>query len=167
MKTLSSQIAEIKKQKSFHEASEDSIGTKICTNYEKNGFFALSCISPALEIPPSAKLSMAMAVILQWHSTHPEDKILGTLAHSSKVFFYKLTFIPVFTQFVMTGKVMGWMLRQAGIEFLYYYGECNDAARQKAIESFNEDSGIKVMVSFTPQSLAPTQSLNIRLTHLR
>lgn len=48
----------------------------------------------------------------------------------------------------MTGKVMGWMLRQAGIGFLYYYGECREAARHKAIESFNEDPDINIMVGF-------------------
>lgn len=56
----------------------------------------------------------------------------------------------------MTGKVMGWMLRQAGIEFLYYYGECSEAARHKAIESFNEDSGINIMVSFPFQNVDPS-----------
>lgn len=85
METLSSQIAELEEQRRFYEASEDSIGTKICTNPEKNSFFALSCKNPALEIPPSAKLSMAMAVILQWQNAHPEDKILGTLAHKQNV----------------------------------------------------------------------------------
>lgn len=43
---------------------------------------------------------------------------------------------------------MGWMLRQAGIGFLYYYGECREAARHKAIESFNEDPDINIMVGF-------------------
>lgn len=55
--------------------------------------------------------------------------------------------MTVFTQFVMTGKILGQMLNEAGIGFLYYYGNVSAGKREKAIETFRDDPLANVMVS--------------------
>ena len=53
----------------------------------------------------------------------------------------------VFTQYLMTGKVLGWMLQSAGFEFLYYYGVMSPRQKKKTIEDFNTDPRKKIMVT--------------------
>lgn len=47
----------------------------------------------------------------------------------------------------MTAKCLGRMLEQAGIGFLYYYGEVSTAKKKKAIMNFKNHEDKKVMVS--------------------
>jgi hypothetical protein len=46
----------------------------------------------------------------------------------------------------MSGKILGYMLGQLGMEFLYLYGSIDDRGRKKAIDAFKTDANKKIMV---------------------
>ncbi|KAF4968649.1 hypothetical protein FSARC_3988 [Fusarium sarcochroum] len=55
---------------------------------------------------------------------------------------------PIFTQFIMTGKVLGRMLEKAGIKFAYYYGSgFSPKQREKAIKTFKYDDECTVLIA--------------------
>ncbi|CAG9973293.1 unnamed protein product [Clonostachys byssicola] len=113
----------------FEEPGKDSLNARVARKKEANGFFTAACFQPkSYEIPPSTKLTAALSVILTWQENHPDDKIL------------------VFTQFVMSGKILGYMLGQLGMEFLYLYGSIDDRGRKKAIEAFKTEPNKKIMI---------------------
>ena len=58
-----------------------------------------------------------------------------------------LTAILVFTEWVMTGKILGHMLRIANIGFLYYYGSMSEQAKEAALRDFDKDPTKKILVS--------------------
>ncbi|CAI6082824.1 unnamed protein product [Clonostachys chloroleuca] len=122
-------ITKAKEDKDYKEPGEDSVGARIARKKEANGFFTATSLKPKLfEIPPSTKLTAALSVILTWQENHPDDKIL------------------VFTQFVMSGKILGYMLSQLGMQFLYLYGSIDDRGRKKAIKAFKEEQEKKIMI---------------------
>ncbi|KFH45634.1 putative ATP-dependent helicase-like protein [Hapsidospora chrysogenum ATCC 11550] len=76
--TLSSIVVEAASDKDYQEPASDSNNARIVTNASRNGFFTASCRDGNMGgPPPSGKLTMAMAVILEWQEDHPEDKIIG------------------------------------------------------------------------------------------
>ena len=85
MPTLSSVAEEARKDKLYQEPGADSNKTRIMKIPDKNGFFTASCrLGNKANIPPSSKLTMAMAVILEWREKFPNDKIIGKpLLHRS------------------------------------------------------------------------------------
>ncbi|CAG9939553.1 unnamed protein product, partial [Clonostachys rosea f. rosea IK726] len=118
-----------KEDTNYKEPGADSVSARIARKKEANGFFTASCFQPKrFGIPPSTKLTTALSVILTWQENHPDDKIL------------------VFTQFVMSGKILGYMLGQLGMEFLYLYGSIDDRGRKKAIDAFKTDANKKIMI---------------------
>lgn len=46
----------------------------------------------------------------------------------------------------MSGKILGYMLSQLGMQFLYLYGSIDDRGRKKAIKAFKEEQEKKIMV---------------------
>ena len=54
----------------------------------------------------------------------------------------------MFCQFITTAEVLGWMLREMSVSFLYYFGSPSMGADQKreAIAKFKTESTIKVLV---------------------
>ncbi|CAH0026045.1 unnamed protein product [Clonostachys rhizophaga] len=122
-------MTKAKDDKNYKEPGEDSVGARIARKKEANGFFTASCFQPKqFGMPPSTKLTAALSVILTWQENHPDDKIL------------------VFTQFVMSGKILGYMLGQLGMEFLYLYGSIDDRGRKKAIDAFKAEPNKKIMI---------------------
>ncbi|VUC24416.1 unnamed protein product [Clonostachys rosea] len=118
-----------KEDKNYKEPGEDSLGARIARKKDANGCFTATFFKPRLfDMPPSTKLTAALAVILTWQENHPDDKIL------------------VFTQFVMSGKILGYMLGQLKMQFLYLYGSIDDRGRKKAIDAFKDDPAQKIMI---------------------
>ena len=84
---------------------------------------------PTKPITPSAKTTAALELIQKWQQTAPSDKIV------------------VFIKWTMTAKVLGRMLQSKKIPFVYYFGGRDSSnARQKALEAFETNDKIKVMV---------------------
>lgn len=68
----------------------------------------------------------------------------------------------VFTQFVDNQGLMGRILQDRGINFLYYIGKMTDEEREDAKEEFASSSEVKVMVSrpwMKPPKSHPTPHL--------
>jgi SNF2 family DNA or RNA helicase len=80
-------------------------------------------------IVPSSKTTAVKDTILKWQSDAPDDKII------------------VFTEFKMTGGIIGRMLDAEGIPFLYFYGDMSQEAKQNALHAFEQRKEIKVLVS--------------------
>lgn len=55
--------------------------------------------------------------------------------------------VLVFTQFIMTGKILGSMLEKANCQFVYYYGSLDGEQKRKAIDKFKQDDETKILVS--------------------
>ena len=55
----------------------------------------------------------------------------------------------MFTQFISTGKVLGYMLGLANVKFLYYYGSMSKGQKDRALKTFKTDLNVQVLVSKT------------------
>ncbi|KAI0478136.1 SNF2 family N-terminal domain-containing protein [Xylaria cf. heliscus] len=77
-------------------------------------------------VVPSSKTLAVMNDIRQWGSEAPDDKII------------------VFWEFKMTAAICGRMLQAEGIEFLYFFGDMSPKAKEKAIQEFHGNLGIKL-----------------------
>ncbi|KAI3331733.1 SNF2 family N-terminal domain-containing protein [Xylariaceae sp. AK1471] len=80
-------------------------------------------------VVPSAKTTAVKEAILAWQSEAPNDKII------------------VFMEFKMTGAILGRMLEDEGIPFLYFFGDMSQVAKQNALRGFPEKKEIKVMIA--------------------
>lgn len=138
------------RQKAFHEPGRDSNGVTINKKFESNTFFLSSSTLGDVSLPPSTKLTAAMAVIYTWLTEHPNDKIIGKdeVPLSVREDMLMRRAALVYTQFVTTGKVLAAMLEEVNIKFLSYFGSScigpNNKAR--ALDSFNNNSSVKVLV---------------------
>ncbi|KAI0096188.1 P-loop containing nucleoside triphosphate hydrolase protein [Nemania sp. FL0031] len=81
------------------------------------------------QVTPSTKTMEAMKIVKGWQDEAPNDKIV------------------IFTEWIATAKVLGRMLGQANINFVYYNGGISDRHRERNLKDFNENPDIKVMVS--------------------
>ncbi|KAI0518053.1 SNF2 family N-terminal domain-containing protein [Xylaria bambusicola] len=77
----------------------------------------------------SAKTTAVKAIILEWQSQAPDDKII------------------VFMEFKVTGAVLGRMLEAEGIPFLYFFGDMNSSSKEQAIKAFHEKKEVKVLIA--------------------
>ncbi|AEO60718.1 hypothetical protein MYCTH_2070221 [Thermothelomyces thermophilus ATCC 42464] len=78
-------------------------------------------------LTPSAKTLVLKSILLDWCKRYPNDKII------------------VFTLFVDGGRIVGRMLQDANIDFLYYFGSMSHAEKQKAVKDFAEKKEIRVL----------------------
>ncbi|KAI0478648.1 P-loop containing nucleoside triphosphate hydrolase protein [Xylariaceae sp. FL0804] len=85
--------------------------------------------TPGKVVPPSAKMTAIKDSVLEWQHTAPDDKII------------------IFVQFSVSARIIGRMLEGEGISFLYFWGDMNGEARDKAIRDFHEKGDIKVLVA--------------------
>ncbi|KAH6894555.1 SNF2 family N-terminal domain-containing protein [Thelonectria olida] len=119
----------------WREPSHDSNGVHLQHKQGQQLSFLASSLHETnvtrtgVRMPPSSKLTAAMAVIFTWLDEAPDDKII------------------VFTEFVMTGKVLGRMLELANVPFLFYYGTMGAAKKSEALESFKEDPKKKILLA--------------------
>lgn len=95
-----------------------------------------------------------MAVVLTWMHEAPEDKIISKFAEleiifrmtSTYCFFFSLR-LAVFTQFRGAARMLGYMLRTLEIGFVYFLGGLTSMQKNKALDMFKNDDGIRIMVS--------------------
>ncbi|KAH7159748.1 SNF2 family N-terminal domain-containing protein [Dactylonectria estremocensis] len=143
MITLSCVKANAAKDHEFEEASRNKnnvqLSSKEKTSKKKaskekaskkkpNSFFVASCLEETgVKMPPSSKLTAAMAVILTWSTVAPEDKII------------------VFVEFIPTAKVLGRMLAAVGLSCVCYNSEPGPKQKSKALESFKDVNGPQVL----------------------
>ncbi|KAI8949067.1 P-loop containing nucleoside triphosphate hydrolase protein [Xylaria longipes] len=80
-------------------------------------------------VTPSTKTNAAIDIVKGWQNEAPDDKIV------------------IFTEWIVTAKVLGRMLNRANIDFVYYTGHIPVKSRDKNLEDFKDNPGIKVMVS--------------------
>jgi SNF2 family DNA or RNA helicase len=104
-----------------------------------------------LAMAPSAKTVMVKDIILKWQSKAPADKIIGKscslqLTRDAATDQYDET---VFTQWVMVGRILGRMLQQENIKFVYFFGEMSRLEKENNIKVFHEVDEVKVMVSYS------------------
>jgi hypothetical protein len=59
------------------EVGADANQVRICRYEGANGLFNAATRYRGASIPPSAKLTATMAVILTWQHHHPDEKIIG------------------------------------------------------------------------------------------
>lgn len=85
--------------------------------------------SPGEPITPSAKATAIKATTLRWLHEAPDDKIL------------------IFSQFKKMSVIIGRMLQDEEISFIYFDGGLNSARKHSAVQAFQDDPNIKVMVS--------------------
>ncbi|CAM1503291.1 Fc.00g080670.m01.CDS01 [Cosmosporella sp. VM-42] len=128
----------------FKEPGSDSNNIHLHREAEENGFFLACHREPEVQLPPSSKLTAAMAVALAWLGQAPDDKII------------------IFTQFVMTGKVLGRMLELADIPFVYFFGCMSPRQKEKAIDEFKENKEKKI---FLASLKTGGQSLNLTVAN--
>ncbi|UNI16805.1 hypothetical protein JDV02_003207 [Purpureocillium takamizusanense] len=116
-------VARQAKHQKLKEPGRDSMGNSVNlkgSGEVKSGDFFVACAlrKDKYPLPPSTKLTAAMAIIATWLSEAPGDKIV------------------VFTQFVATAKLLGLMLGGANVGFLYLVGDMGGERRQRAIDAF-------------------------------
>lgn len=80
------------------------------------------------EFPPSSKTTAIVEAALRWQKEAPEDKIL------------------IFTQFIAENRILGRLLQRKGIRFAYLLGEMPQKAKDRAIDGFQTNPSIKVLV---------------------
>ncbi|KAJ4857177.1 type III restriction enzyme, res subunit domain-containing protein [Trichoderma breve] len=115
--------------KSYREPGEDYNNVIMRQGDDPNGFFVCSTILEDVPTVPSARLTATMAVALTWLHEAPDDKIL------------------IFTQFIGTAKILGYMLSTLGIGFVYYWGGLADGPKSKALAAIKENVDVKIMVA--------------------
>jgi SNF2 family DNA or RNA helicase len=143
-----------KKDSGYHDPAKDNCNVSVHQANDRNGFFIASTFRNDFPILPSTRLTVAMAVVLTWMHEAPEDKIISKFAEleiifrmtSTYCFFFSLR-LAVFTQFRGAARMLGYMLRTLEIGFVYFLGGLTSMQKNKALDMFKNDDGIRIMVS--------------------
>ncbi|KAI1176782.1 P-loop containing nucleoside triphosphate hydrolase protein [Nemania sp. FL0916] len=77
----------------------------------------------------STKTNATLDIIKNWQSEAPDDKIV------------------VFVEWLLTARILGRMLNEVNVNFVYYNGHMSPNERTKNMEDFKENGEIKVMVA--------------------
>lgn len=77
MTTLHDVSDQVNKKPDYQEPGIDRVKNRIRQHPTEAAFFAASCLEKNASMPPSSKLTVAMAVIFQWQIQFPQDKIIG------------------------------------------------------------------------------------------
>ncbi|SPQ25307.1 b980d20b-e1cf-4b1d-a4b9-3b114e56faea [Thermothielavioides terrestris] len=80
-------------------------------------------------LPQSAKTTVLQNIVLEWCDLYPGDKII------------------VFTEFVLLGRLVGRMLQDHDIDFLYYFGSMSHSEKNKAVNDFANNENIRVLIA--------------------
>lgn len=86
-------------------------------------------IHPAVPMTQSAKTIAIKETILRWQHEAPDDKII------------------IFTQWILMGRIIGRLLEDNGVPFLYYFGEMGEIEKTKNLNDFKARRGVKVLIS--------------------
>ena len=96
----------------------------------------------------STKLDAVMQKIMEWSTEAPDDKIIGKYLTDKAVEARRADWwTVVFTQWVTCGKILGRMLQEVGIGFLYLFGNMAMEDRHKAVAGFSDNINAQVLVS--------------------
>ncbi|KAF3766984.1 hypothetical protein M406DRAFT_69158 [Cryphonectria parasitica EP155] len=79
-------------------------------------------------VPTSAKTATTMRIVHEWQAEAPDDCII------------------IFTHFLPVMKLLGRLLQQRGIEWLYFWGGLGQDAKDQAVQTFTEKPEVKVMI---------------------
>ncbi|KEY66286.1 hypothetical protein S7711_02750 [Stachybotrys chartarum IBT 7711] len=139
--------------KEFTKPGKDANGVRLAREKDVNGLFCAALREPEANLIPCTKLTATMAVILTWMEEYPTDKIIGKNGFADSLTCELHTDRPVFTQFVETGEILGYLLGELGIEFYYMFGSVTHEQRLRALEKFGRGKKSKVLVR-CPKSLS-------------
>ncbi|KAK4235228.1 P-loop containing nucleoside triphosphate hydrolase protein [Achaetomium macrosporum] len=92
-------------------------------------FLAESDREPLKMLTPSTKTIVLKSMLMEWCKCYPTDKIM------------------VFTSFVNVGRIIGRMLQDADIDFLYYFGSMSQIEMYKAVQDFRSKENIRALVA--------------------
>ncbi|TFB01436.1 DNA repair protein RAD5 [Trichoderma ghanense] len=127
--TLEMLAAKARADKSYVEIGKDAIMTTVQPKNESSAFFVASSYLPGVIPPPSSRLTATLAVAMTWLTEAPQDKII------------------IFTQFIPTLKVLGYLFRTLGVKFVYYSGALPKQKQNHAMNAFQNDPKTMVMIS--------------------
>lgn len=103
---------------------------------------------PEAPIPQTSKLRATLDRILKWQAEAAVDKIIGNV--SSLLYSGRISIankhLTVFQQFIGTSRLLGRLLQDHGIPFLYFVGQMNGDQRKNARVIFEEEPSVKVLV---------------------
>ncbi|KAI5861967.1 P-loop containing nucleoside triphosphate hydrolase protein [Durotheca rogersii] len=80
------------------------------------------------EMVLSAKMRAVKATVVRWQREAPRDKIV------------------IFTQFTLVGSIIGRILRELRIRFVYHFGEISQEKRDAALRCFEKKRDVKVLI---------------------
>ncbi|KAL6852169.1 SNF2 family N-terminal domain-containing protein [Trichoderma novae-zelandiae] len=129
VKTLEMMAAKAQSDKSYVEIGKDSIMTTVQPRKDPSIFFAASSYVPRIVPPPSSRLTATVAVAMTWLTEAPHDKII------------------IFTQFVHTLKMLGFLFQILGVKFVYYSGALPKQKQDHSMNAFQNDPRTMVMIS--------------------
>ncbi|KAI1132015.1 P-loop containing nucleoside triphosphate hydrolase protein [Nemania abortiva] len=95
----------------------------------KSGSLWLSKCDKLGSITPSTKTNAAIEIIKEWQEEAPDDKIV------------------IFTEWIKTAQVLGRMLDEANVNFVYYDSEIPQKTRDRNLLDFKTNPHIKVIVA--------------------
>lgn len=85
---------------------------------------------PDTPLTHSAKTAKILEIIQGWQEDAEDEKII------------------VFTQWVTMGRIIGRHLEDAGIDFLYYFGELSPGQKAQNLKTFEDNKKIKVIGTY-------------------
>ncbi|KAK1244431.1 hypothetical protein MKX07_003230 [Trichoderma sp. CBMAI-0711] len=128
--TLEMVAAKARADKNYVEIGKDAIGTTVQPKNDSSVFFVASSFYREDAIPPpSSRLTATLAVAMTWLTEAPQDKII------------------IFTQFIPTLKMLGYLFQILGVKFVYYSGALPKQKQDHAMNAFQNDPKTMVMIS--------------------
>lgn len=103
---------------------------------------------PEEPIPLSAKMKRTLDLILGWQTQAPEDKIIGNIiVFRNRLVSSANKYLAVFLHFIGASRILGRLLQDHSIDYLYFVGQMNSDQRRNARVTFEEEPTVKVLVS--------------------
>lgn len=135
------------------EAPKKTLTKPSETHMNVQKFLAACDLQPWNPIPHSTKTKAALDLVRKWQAEAPNDKIISMCSFpkaQKEGGGGKLTKITVFVQWIPMLAILGRMIFQNGLRFVYYWGLMNETQKARSIRGFKCDPEIKVMVSPSP-----------------
>lgn len=117
-----------KSKEGKHDLGDDFHGFQPMGDPRNATFLAEADRKHTVNMTPSAKTTRLKDIILEWQKDAPDDKII------------------VFTQWILLGRILGRVLQQEKIDFLYLFGGMGPTVREDQIKAFQTNPKIKVLV---------------------
>ncbi|EGZ73472.1 hypothetical protein NEUTE2DRAFT_61738 [Neurospora tetrasperma FGSC 2509] len=118
-----------KSKEGKHDLGDDFHGFQPMGDPRNATFLAEADRKHTVNMTPSAKTTRLKDIILEWQKDAPDDKII------------------VFTHWILLGRILGRVLQQEKIDFLYLFGGMGPTVREDQIKAFQTNPRIKVLVS--------------------